>query len=184
METVEKRIESLERQLRFFKRVTGLVIVLVAAAFLIGAVTPAPKTLSADKVLIEDSKGNERLYLGMNDDDEPVITFFSPDAVPLYTIGSSGPAQVAPPPRSSQSWAWPKKKSARLWDLTIWFERPKKGGTQKFHNSPQCYHLQSAARTGAVNGKKVTKQKLDYAYKHFADQLEPCACCISLFPVD
>jgi len=184
MEKMERRIESLEKQLRFFKRITGLVIVLVASVFLIGAVTPAPKTVTADKVLIEDSKGKERLYIGMNDYDEPVITFFSPDGNPLYTIGSTGPAQAAPPPERSQAWAWPEKKSARLWDLTIWFQRPKKGETQKFHNRPGCSHLQSAVRAGDVDGKKVTKQKLDYAFKHFADQLEPCACCISLFPAD
>ncbi len=184
MESLEQRIERLERQNRLFKRAAGILLVLGTVAVLIGAAAPRPKTLSADTILVKDSDGKERIYLGMNDNDEPVITFFSPDAAPLFTIDSRGPGQVVTSTRPNYAWAWPKKKSARLWDLTIWFQRPAKGGMQKFHKSVKCSHLQSAVRTGAVDGKKVTKQKLNYAYKHFADQLEPCVCCIGLFPAD
>jgi|GEM_PF-2744724 len=190
METIEQRLDRLEaqncrlqRQNRRITRTAGVLMLALAAIIMMGGIAPAPKVLLAAKLIVEDLGGHERLHVGMNENDEPIIVFYDKDGSPRFSIDSNGTGSVkpAPPPKN---WAWPKKKSARLWSLTIWFARPKEGETQLFHNSPRCKHLQDAARSGAVDGNKITKQKLSYAYKHFADQLEPCSCCKHLFPTN
>ena len=145
----------------------------------------------APGLLFKDTRGHGRLYVGMNETDEPVIIFYD-DAreVQLQIDGYYAP-QSAPrgfgagtPPPPARDWAWPASKTARLWDLTIWFVRPKEGEMQLFHKTPTCSNLRNLARTGAIDSKKITKQKLRYAHKHFVDQLEPCSCCKSLFPAN
>jgi hypothetical protein len=147
--------------------------------------------LETPGLLFKDVRGNDRLYVGMDDTDEPVIIFYDDDRTvqlqidAYYSPGGPGAGRgigESPPP--AKDWAWPESKTARLWDLTIWFVRPKKDEVQFFHRTPTCSNLRNAARTGAIDSKKITKQKLRYAHKHFADQLEPCSCCKSLFPAN
>lgn len=177
---LEQQNNRLEQQTRLLKRTLGLLLIAVTSIFVMGYSFPGPKVLRAGRLIIEDEEGCERLFVGMNDDDEPIICFYDENQTVRFSIDSNGTGSVKPPP-PKPTWSWPKKKSAKLWSLTVWFSRPKKGETQLFHNTRTCSHLRNAARTGEVDGTKITKQKLDYAYKHFGDQLKPCSCCRHLF---
>jgi hypothetical protein len=175
------RLEKLERQNRRITLVGGSLLVLLTALLLIAWVSPAPRILEAGGLRIKDSNRGVRLYVGLNDDDEPEIVFYDEAGDHLRTL-TGGPGTGASP-QPARDWAWPKSKSARMWSLTVWFVRPKKKETQVFHNSRKCIALVRAAQTGEIDSKALTKQKLDYAYKHYADQLEPCTtCCKSLLP--
>lgn len=184
MGTVEKRLERVERQNRRMKVIGGVAILIMAALLLVGWVTPSPRILTEDGFIVEDSSGRERIFIGMSDDDEPVVVFYNPDHSILHYINPAGNTGGGTPPPPAKTWAWPSTRSSHLWRLTVWFARPKKGEMRKFHNTPKCVNLRNSIRAGHFKSTDVTKQDLKYAHTHFKDRLEPCSCCSGLFPVD
>ena len=184
MGTIESRLQRVEKQNRRMKVAGGAALLIVATLLLVGWASPSPRVLTEDGYLVEDAHGRERIFIGMDDDDNPVIVFYNPDHSLLHFINPAGNTGGGTPPPPPQSWAWPSTKSSKLWRLTVWFARPKKEETQKFHNSRKCRDLNNSIRAGHFKATDVTKQDLKYAHTHFKDQLEPCSCCRHLFPVE
>jgi hypothetical protein len=57
---VEKRIETLEKQVRLYRRVGLLAVCLMAGALIAGAVKPVPKIVEAEKFVLRDAEGKMR----------------------------------------------------------------------------------------------------------------------------
>ena len=64
---VEKRIETLEKQVRLYRRVGALAVCLMAGALIVGAVKPAPKVVTAEKFVLRDVLGKRRGQWGVDD---------------------------------------------------------------------------------------------------------------------
>jgi hypothetical protein len=70
---VTKRLEKLERQIRWMRRGWATVVVLAAAMVLMGGQSQS-KDSHPDNFVVRDDKGNERAWLGMGEDG-PVLRF-------------------------------------------------------------------------------------------------------------
>ena len=100
---IATRLANLERQnkkQRFAMLVGALVLL---SLFLMGQTpsttapaTDVPRTAVVDRLVVQDSNGQARIALGVNDDDEAYIMVRDKDALPLILLsGSSKGSEVA-----------------------------------------------------------------------------------------
>jgi hypothetical protein len=70
MQALARRVERLERETRWWKRVTGLGLVLVVAAGLLGQAAPlgSQKVVDAERFNLRDATGQLRAVLGSSGD--------------------------------------------------------------------------------------------------------------------
>ena len=83
MEALARRIERLERETRWWKRMTGLGLMLLAAVGVLGQV-PLPgtaKALDAERFNLRDSAGNLRATLGSSADGATSLLLYGPPGV-------------------------------------------------------------------------------------------------------
>lgn len=206
---VEERMKQLERSVRRW-RVLGL-----AALVLVGVVAATAPQVAASytahafymvdgnnstraywgtspnegqtpQLAMRDAAGNDRLWIGINDVNEPIIYFYDEDRSVLSHIdskgfhGGGGGGNPPPPPPPERNWGWPKNGSP-VWGMTVWFERPPKGGMSKFHTTG-CPTLRQQLIAGNIKKADIAKKTVRSAHKFFKDRLEPCHCCIRFFP--
>jgi hypothetical protein len=63
--TTEQRLERLERENRWVRRIGAVAVAVAAAVFLIGQGRQEPRVIEAEKFVLLDHEGNERAVLGM-----------------------------------------------------------------------------------------------------------------------
>jgi hypothetical protein len=83
MEALARRIERLERETRWWKRMTGLGLMLLAAVGVLGQV-PLPgtaKALDAERFNLRDAAGNLRAALGSSADGATSLLLYGPPGV-------------------------------------------------------------------------------------------------------
>ena len=69
MNSIEQRLERLEKQNRLMKRGGGGLLVVLAAVMLMGYASPGPKQLETEALIIKDAKGNDRAWLCVDKND-------------------------------------------------------------------------------------------------------------------
>jgi len=63
--TMEKRLQRLERQNRWMKRLAAVMLAVVAASVLVAQKKPTPDTLEAKRFILRDDDGRGRAALGL-----------------------------------------------------------------------------------------------------------------------
>jgi hypothetical protein len=83
MQTAELavRVEALERHNRWLRRVGAVGLALVGVALVMGRVPSTPAVVEAEKFVVRDRRGEERIVLGL---DHPTSPNHSPVRIALY----------------------------------------------------------------------------------------------------
>jgi hypothetical protein len=75
------RVEALERQNRWLRGVGVVGLALIGAALVMGRVPSTPRVVEAEKFVVRDRRGEERIVLGL---DHPTSPRHSPVRIALY----------------------------------------------------------------------------------------------------
>ena len=87
--TVVERLKQVERQNRKLRNVIALLVILTASTILLGAAMQSGKTLSAQTFVVQDKNGNVRATLGLDRDNEAILTFFDTSGKKRMALGFS-----------------------------------------------------------------------------------------------
>lgn len=116
--TLEDRIARLEKENLKQRRTSRFLALFLAAALgMIGA-APGNQTLEAEKILIKDSDGRVRIFLGIGENG-PTLEFRTPDQKTELTLraGEAGPALSLSNAKDGMRAALSATK--RLWGLRM-----------------------------------------------------------------
>ncbi len=87
--TVVERLRQVERQNRKLRGVVALLVILTASTVLLGAAMQSGKTLSAQTFVVQDKNGNVRATLGLDQNNEAILTFFDTKGKKRMALGYS-----------------------------------------------------------------------------------------------
>lgn len=109
LQAITERVQKLERENRWLKRAGLSVLMLAAAALLMGQARPS-RTVEANEFVLKDAVGKVRARLSMEETDRPTLTFYGKNAlIPasaslaggdepflvLHRAGSNGQVQLS-----------------------------------------------------------------------------------------
>ncbi len=89
--TVEQRLERLERQNRWLKRIATVCVAVVAVVFLLGQGKDKPRVVEAEAFVLRDSEGKQRAVLSMEKPNTPSLVLLDRDGTKrVYLLAEQG----------------------------------------------------------------------------------------------
>src|SRR5437016_2139911 len=88
LDALKRRLDGLERENRWMKRIGAVIIMVFAAMLIMGQAGPSKvaKVIEAERVVLRTSRGNVRAMLGVAEDDTTFFRFYDKEGRPRIAI--------------------------------------------------------------------------------------------------